>query len=239
MSSVLPVLSQLAAIWLVVAAVVVVALTALVAPTRRPAAGPPADEDARRYADEIAVVAERAAATAGRRRSEWESADREVAAAWAAFDAADRAERRCRAAQAFPVPGTPVPPAECERYLHRSATAACRRRELGVAELNEVLAHRGGWDPRRHPLEQELALRRLTRQHLLRRYLAATERERRAWHAADVAAAAVRSLREEAFAARQRLDAPVRDTAADWLDDQLESATVTLPVLRPASLVSH
>ena len=89
--------------------------------------------DDRRYADEIAVVVERAAVTAARRRAEWENAARDAEAAWTAFDAADEAACRARAATAFPVTACPLDDAECERYLHRAATAACRRRELRVA----------------------------------------------------------------------------------------------------------
>lgn len=194
--------------------------------------------DDRRYADEIAVVVERAAATAARRRADWENAARDAEAAWTAFDAADKAACRARAATAFPVTACPLEDAECERYLHRAATAACRRRELRVAELNEVLAHRG-WDPRRQPEEQEVALRHLVRDSALQAYLEATAREREAWHAADVSAAAVRSLRDEAFAARQRADAAPANEATDWLDEQLGRDQLTVPVLRIPELAAR
>jgi hypothetical protein len=181
-------------------------------------AEPMSADDQWRYADEIAVVAARAADTADRLRREWQDADRDAEEAWAAFDAADRAARRARAATAFPA--TPVGPQECERYLHRAAVAACRRREIAVAELSEILAHRG-WDPTRQPVEQEAALRERVRESRLAGYLRAAAREREAWHAADVAAASVRSLRDEAFAARQEAELRPADSAAVWLEEQL------------------
>ncbi|MBB4956894.1 hypothetical protein [Micromonospora polyrhachis] len=164
-------------------------------------------QEASRYAEEVAVAAERATATAKRRRAEWLTAQEEAEAAWRAFDAADVALRRVGAAAALPVPRTPRTPAEYadrERYLHRAATAAFWREELSVVELGDVLAHRHGWDPRRHPVEQEVMLHRAVRARLLLRQQTAAERERAVWRAADIAAASARSLRDEAYAAAQR-----------------------------------
>ena len=47
--------------------------------------------------------------------------------------------------------------ADRQRYLHHAAIAACRNREISIAQLNDVLAHRG-WNPRLHPVVQEVAL---------------------------------------------------------------------------------
>ena len=185
---------------------------------------------AHRYADEVAVAAERAAATARRRRAEWERAQDAVDEAWAAFDAADRAVRRIAAATAIPVNDdarTPAEYAERERFLHRSATAACRRHELSIHELNDVLAHRNGWDPRRHPVLQEAALCKAVRDRQFMAYREATTRERQAWHTAGVAAAALRSLREEAAAARLRLNEYVPTPGELWWAEQWSTAPVT------------
>lgn len=210
-------LSQAAAIWLGLLVVAVSALAVLSAPgiRRRPdpadePGGPttPQEREARRYAEEVAVAAGRAAATAGRRRHEWLAAHDAVQAAWQAFDAVDNEARRLAAAALFPLPRTARTPAEFadrERYLHRAATAACRRREISVRQLSDALAHRNGWDPRRHPVEQQLVLCRVSRDRLLGTYRAVAAAERAAWQEAQRAAAAAASLREEAFAAAVRV----------------------------------
>src|SRR5690349_12895715 len=51
-------------------------------------------DDNRRFAEEVATAAARAAVTAERRHAEWERAGRAVDAAWQAYEAADRAARR-------------------------------------------------------------------------------------------------------------------------------------------------
>jgi hypothetical protein len=163
--------------------------------------------DAARYAEEIAVAASRAAVTWHRRHDDWQAAQRTQEAAWRAFEAADRAHRRIAGAGAFPVPSTALTPSEFadrERYLHRLATQAYRRGELSVEQLGDALSHRNGWDPRRHPFEQEAIVRRAARLRLLRIYQTAAATERAAWDTAERAAAAKRSLDEEAFAAAQR-----------------------------------
>ncbi|MEU4216976.1 hypothetical protein [Actinoplanes sp. NPDC026623] len=194
-----------ATVWLILL-LTLAAATAALAVTRRRArttGRPVADL----YADQVAVAAEQAAAIARLRRADWLRTQEEVDAAWAAFDAADRDARSSVAAAAFPIlrqRRTRAELADRERNLHRRATAACRRRELSIAQLNEVLAHRGGWNPRRHPVAQEAALRAAVREHRFAAYQAATARERRAWQDAERAAAAVRSLRAEALAVQAR-----------------------------------
>ncbi|GIJ76117.1 hypothetical protein Xph01_05490 [Micromonospora phaseoli] len=208
-----------AAIWLSLLGVVMLAVTGLVlrprllrfdAGTRiRDAALPSrsehADErrDQDRWAEEVMVAAERAEATARRRREEWLAALDEVAQAWQAYEAAETTLRRLSDAAAMPLPQTPRTPAEYadrERWLHRAALDAYWRRELPVEQLSDVFAHRG-WDPRLHPVEQELLLHRAVRDHLLARQRAAREREQGARRAAELAAAAARSLRAETVAA--------------------------------------
>ncbi|GAA3749161.1 hypothetical protein GCM10022225_36830 [Plantactinospora mayteni] len=160
-----------------------------------------------RYAEEVAVAAERSAVTAQRRRDGWLAAQEAVETTWQAYEAADAAARRVGAAAVLPEPRTPRTPAEYadrERFLHRAAMVACTRQELTVLQLSDALANRNGWDPRRHPAEQEIVLRRVARDSLLAGYRTAEERERTAWRDAEVAAAAARSLREEAYAAASR-----------------------------------
>jgi hypothetical protein len=232
---------QAAVIWITLLLVVAIAAGALTLPgrlaviddgVRKTPEPEPEVDDGRRYADEIAVAAERAAATAARRRAEWEAAQADVDVAWTAYDEADTAARRAAAASAFPVlrrRRAPGETADRERYLHRAATAACRRRELSIAQLNDALAHRG-WDARKHPVVQEVALRNAVRGHRFECYRAATAREREAWQTADQAAAALRSLRAEALAAKVQVGAPVRSEGAQWWAEQW-STTQPLPVV--------
>ncbi|MEV8506197.1 hypothetical protein AB0368_15380 [Actinoplanes sp. NPDC051475] len=218
----------------------VAAATAAFAVPRRMSRGrelaPSPDED--RYADQVAAAAELAAETALRRRLAWERTQEEVDEAWAAFDRADRVARRCTAAAAFPVlrqRRTRAEIADRERFLHRSALASCRRKELSIGQLNEVLAHRDGWNPRKHPVAQETALRAAVREHRFAAYQAATERERAAWTAAEKAAGALRSLRAEAMAARLRAGRDVRSEDTPRRAGQWSPAE---PVARPAATLA-
>ncbi|MFG1838862.1 hypothetical protein [Micromonospora sp. NPDC049175] len=223
LSAALPDLSRAAVIWLSLLVLVAVAVSALLLrPGRlrldpgariRRAAMPSQLEQAHeereqsRYAQEVAVAATRATTTASRRRTEWVAAQEEVEAAWQAYEAAEAAVRRLDAAAAMPLPQTVRTPAEYadrERYLHRAALDAYWRRELSVEQLSDVFAHRDGWDPRLHPVAQELVLRRAIRDNLAARHAAARDQEQVAWRAAELAVAAARSLREEAHAATGR-----------------------------------
>lgn len=170
-----------------------------------------ADEarDLDRYATEVAIAADRAGATAARRRTEWLAAQDAVEAAWQVLDRSEAEARRLTSTMVFGAPRTPHTPAEYadrERFLHRAAITACFRQELPVLELSEVLANRNGWDPRRHPVEQEIILSRFVRDGLLAAYRAAATREREAWRAAEVAAASAQTLRDEAFVAAERAE---------------------------------
>jgi murein L,D-transpeptidase YcbB/YkuD len=214
-----------AVIWTVLllagaAVVAVLALPRRLAPrthlpvTTPPVTAPPADG----RAEQAATAARTAAEVAGRRRAAWVRAQQEVDATWAAFDLADREARRCVAAASFPIlrqRRTRAELADRERHLHRTATAACRRRELSIAQLNEILAHRDGWNPRKHPVAQETALRAAVREHRFAAYRAAAERERAAWQQAEQAAATLRTLREQAVAAESRVGGDVR-TGRQW-----------------------
>ncbi|MDG4823997.1 hypothetical protein O7635_19250 [Asanoa sp. WMMD1127] len=165
-----------------------------------------------RYADEVGVAAQRAEATARRRHEAWLTAQETAERAWTAFEAADRAASRMAAAALLPSPATPQTPqeyAERERWLHRAAMSACAHNELSLLDLNDALAHRNGWDPRRHPVEQEAMLRKAIRDTLRSAERDAARAERFAWETAESAAAAARSLRAEAIAAAERAH-PVR-----------------------------
>ncbi|MEV4620244.1 hypothetical protein AB0J74_16250 [Asanoa sp. NPDC049573] len=163
-----------------------------------------------RYADEVGVAAERAEATARRRHDDWLVAQEKAEKAWTAFEAADLTASRMSAAALLPTPTTPQTPqeyAERERWLHRAAMAACAHNQLSLMDLNDALAARNGWDPRRHPVEQEAMLRRAIRDTLRAAERVAARTERTAWESAETAAAAAHSLRAEAAAAKERADA--------------------------------
>ncbi|MFC4016530.1 hypothetical protein ACFOW4_00995 [Micromonospora sp. GCM10011542] len=216
---------QAAAIWSALFLLALTVLTVLVARPERdrpavdPAPTPTARElaaveaaDLRRYAEEVAVAAAGAAQTARRRRADWLAAQEATERAWVGYDEAERAARRFAGAGALPSPRTPRTPTEYaarERYLHRAAMAAHWRGDLSMRQLTDVFAHRNGWDPRRHPVEQEALLSRAIRDGKLLAHRAAAEREQAAWRSAEVAAEAARALAEEAYAAAARLR-PVR-----------------------------
>ncbi|MEH1166348.1 hypothetical protein V6V47_13260 [Micromonospora sp. CPCC 205539] len=223
LSAFLPDVPRAAAIWLSLLAVVGVAVAALLLRPGRLRLDPGArirsaampsqfeelreEREQRRYAQEVGVAAERATTTAQRRRAEWVAAQEAVETAWQAYEASEAAVRRLGTAAAMPLPHTEQTPAEYvdrERYLHRAALDAYWRRDLSVEQLSDVFAHRDGWDPRLHPVEQELVLWRAIRDNLALRHVAAVEREQAAWRAAELAVAAARSLREEAYAATGR-----------------------------------
>jgi hypothetical protein len=199
------------ALWLLMLFGFAVAVSRMTAPGRTPAAKPatkpaaePAPEpDGLRHAREAAAAADRAAATAERSRAEWIVAQEAVDAAWQEFAAADHAARQAAKAAAYPLLSRRRKPgenADRQRYLHHAAAAACRRREISIAQLNDVFAHRG-WNPRLHPVFQEGALRAAAREHRLAGYRVAVRREQAAWQAAEEAAETLRDLRLAAAAA--------------------------------------
>jgi hypothetical protein len=172
--------------------------------------------DAARYTEEIAVAAQRATVTVQRRREQWHDAQQLVDTAAGAYQqAGERVLHACRAA-AYGAPAiglTPAHYADRERYLHTAAVQAHRRGHLSTPQLRDALAHRGGWDPRLHPAEQDVALTRATRRHLHHRYQLAVAAERAAWHDAGIAVIAARTLRSEAHAALATTR-PARSSAA-------------------------
>jgi hypothetical protein len=226
-------------IWMTLVAVIATIAVALLLPStwRRLAAVEPLapinqitvvppvvpERDDVRFATEIAVAAQRAAATAARRRGEWEIASDTVDDAWAAYEEADRAARRLAAAASYPMitrRRTRTENADRQRYLHRAATAACRRHEISIAQLNEVLAHRG-WNPRLHPVAQEAALGHAIRTYRFETWRRACAKERAAWQTAEVAATALAALRAEAVAAQVAQPVPTGEQA--WWTDQWDN----------------
>lgn len=163
--------------------------------------------DLRRYAEEVAVAAQRAATTAERRHQEWVEAQRNREQAWRAYEAADTAARKATEAAAYVAlesPGTTEDVVASRQRVLVAAMEAYRRGELTARQLQDIAAHRDGWDLELHPCELEARLLRTIRRHLLADYRKASQIERAARHAADTAAAAKRSLQDEAFAAAER-----------------------------------
>ncbi|MEU7825899.1 hypothetical protein [Catellatospora sp. NPDC049111] len=215
-------LPNAALVWSLLAVLAVVAIGALTLYTRQPEPQPvaPAPEVLEqqallaahaqalvRKAREATVAAERAAATARRRREEWLAAQDVAETAWQRYDEADSEARRKLTAAALPLPRTPQTPAEYafrERHLHRSAMSACSHQQLSALELSDALAHRAGWDPRRHPIEQETMLSQFARASLRTAYRRAADTEKQAWLATEAATAAAASLRAAAHAANVR-----------------------------------
>ncbi|MET7417505.1 hypothetical protein [Dactylosporangium sp. NPDC005555] len=152
-----------------------------------------------RFSDELAVAASRTTVMAGRRREEWEAAQRTQDAAWRAFEEAEQAVRRLERAQAFPL--TEDDPETRRQHMVRMVNAAHRDGELSAAHLADALMHRNGWDPAEHPFAQQLRMRRIIRDRLFRTYQQASTLERETAAAADLAASSKRSLDDESFSA--------------------------------------
>ncbi|MEU9828995.1 hypothetical protein [Micromonospora chersina] len=239
---------EAAAIWSALLLLALGLLAVLVARPERddgtdPVPDPVAEEaarraDLRRYADEVAVAAARAVQTARRRREQWLAAQDEADRAWRAYDDAEVAARRFAGAAALPAPHTPRTPAEYaarERWLHHAAMAAHWRGDLTARQLADVLAHRNGWDPRRHPAEQEIVLARAVREGRRAGWAAAAERERRAWRDAELAAEAARTLAAEAYAAADALRPALPGDAPATVRGRDEAAPAQVPAAVPGA----
>jgi hypothetical protein len=169
-------------------------------------------QELQRYCHEVAVAAERATVMSDRRRGEWEAAQRTQEAAWRAYEEAEQAVHRLRRANAFPMPEDD--PQIRRRHLVRLVNAAHDRGEISAANLADALMHRNGWDPAAHPFDQQLMLRRVSRDRQFHAYQEASEIERQTANAAYMAAAAKRSLDDESFDAALRLRRATAPTAA-------------------------
>ncbi len=193
-----------------------------------------------RYAEELAVAAEGAMANAARQRQHWLSTLADVLQSNHMLEAAGSRVRRLNAAATLPTPRTPRTPAEYadrERYLHRAAMAACARQELSIYQLSDALSHRNGWDPRLHPVNQELVLARAIRDHLSARHGETIRREYAAWQVAEQAAVAAQSLRDEAIMAawRAQLVHAWQRPDPDALTESATEITQVITLPRPVS----
>jgi hypothetical protein len=162
--------------------------------------------DAARYAWEITLVARQAKVTGQRRREQWQDAQEQLDADWAAYQAAEErvtGALRGAAFDSYRVAYLPVHFAARERHLHTAATEAHRRGDLTGAQLVDALAHRNGWNPCLHPADQDVVLARAARANRQRAYQWAVATERAAWHETEVAVVAARTLRTEAILAAE------------------------------------
>jgi hypothetical protein len=233
MNDLLPDIPYLHHVWLSVVAFVVLSVTLMagrlgwlvaadwIRETGRRARLAAEADELSRYAGEVAVAAQHAAANAQRHREDWLAALAGAEESGHALDAAEDKVRRLAAAAVLPAPRTsrtPLEYADRERYLHRAAMAACARGQLSIYQLSDALAHRNGWDPRLHPASQEVVLSRAIRDHLAAVRDAAIAQEYTAWEALQAAVAAAHSLRDEALLAAWQ---------AQWLRAGLEPASGT------------
>jgi hypothetical protein len=160
--------------------------------------------EAARYADEVQVAADRSVHSAQLWQEHWELAEEQRETAWQTWLEADGRLRAGRAAAAFGTPWTEPTPSEYaarERFLHRAVRTAVELGELPASAVADALAGRDGWDPRLHPLEQELVVRQAMVGHLLAEYKRAVRAELMVRHDARLAARTRDDLRKEAVAA--------------------------------------
>jgi len=156
-----------------------------------------------RYAEEMRVAADQAITAADRWQQRRDRAASRTASAWQAWQDADSTLTRLRAAAAWGTPWTAPTPAEYadrERYLHRAVRAAVTRGGLPESALTDALAGRG-WDPRLHPLDQDLAIAHAVVAHRRDCYDRAAAAEATATHDAHLAIRSRDSLRREYIAA--------------------------------------
>jgi hypothetical protein len=176
-----------------------------------------------RQAAVTAAAAKRAEATVTETNRMREVAEHARAAAWEAFDSAQRAYEQAlteAGARADALGGESGLSAEAQaqnRELTRAALDAFRRGDLKVDELNAVFKQAAGWDPLQELQAREVELRRTAESRARRLYQAAAAAERSAVKAADVAAVAARALAEEAvevaeeaLLVREELNAAIR-----------------------------
>jgi hypothetical protein len=152
-----------------------------------------------RYADEMRVAADQAITAAQRWQQRRDRAATHAATAWQAWQDADTNLTRLRAAAAWGTPWTAPTPAEYadrERYLHRALHAAVTRGDLPPTALTDAQAGHG-WDPRLHPLDQDLAIAHATVANRRACYHQAATAEATAVHDAQLAARTRDSLHRE------------------------------------------
>jgi hypothetical protein len=173
-----------------------------------------------RCAEELAIAARQAAATADRLHAEWTAAGDAADAAWWLFHTADLAAKQALRAAQYETPvdraGSGNSAHARRRLLHRLATDAHRRGQLSAGQLADIIAGRDGWDADRQPVELDVKLRCAIRDHFWASYQKATTRERAAWRSAEIASRAKVSLAEEArLAASQATRPPAAGPVAE------------------------
>ena len=155
--------------------------------------------DTIRYADEMRIAADQAATTAHRWQQRLDQATTHTTTTWQAWQDADTTLTRLRAAAAWGTPWTPPTPTEYadrERYLHRAVRAAVTRGDLPPTALTDALTGHH-WNPRLHPLDQDLAIARATVTHHRNRYHHAVATEATTTHDTHLAQRTRDSLHRE------------------------------------------
>ncbi|GAA1646587.1 hypothetical protein GCM10009828_089540 [Actinoplanes couchii] len=166
--------------------------------------------EAQRWAGEVRVAAQRADAAAERWLELRQHAEEQAEEAWRSWQDADAQLDRTRAAAAFRTPDTLRTTTEYvfrERFLHRAVADAVDRGDLPATVAADLAAGEGGWNPRLHPVEQELVLHRAiaaVRHHLYRQ---AVETEETVAHDTRLATATRDSLRRELATATEQATA--------------------------------
>ncbi|BCY07270.1 hypothetical protein [Actinoplanes sp. L3-i22] len=157
-----------------------------------------------RFAGQAKIAAVRAEQALSHRQQLWHEAGQHTGDTWLSWQAAEQRVTRARTASAFtasPAAQAAVEFTDRERFLHRSVHAAVRRGDLPASALPAAMAARDGWNPRLHPVDQELALLRAVAEHRRHRHRQATAAEHSAWQNILQATATRDRLHTEALAA--------------------------------------
>ncbi|GLW35884.1 hypothetical protein [Actinoplanes regularis] len=163
--------------------------------------------EAARFAAELRTAAVQAREAAVRWQAHWRAAEEHADGAWQAWRKAEQRFARTRAGAVYPVPDqarTPQEYADRETFLHRALRAAAKRGDLPATALAAAIAGRDGWDPRLHPVDQEIVVLRAVAGHRRRSHRRAVAAEQAAWQDARLAASTRDRLCREAVTAAAR-----------------------------------
>ncbi|BCY05419.1 hypothetical protein [Actinoplanes sp. L3-i22] len=159
-----------------------------------------------RYAAQARVAAAHADEAVRYRQELWREAGQRADDLWLTWQATEKQVTRGRATTVFTAPWaarTSTEVTDRARFLHRTVRAAVERGDLPATALAAALSGRDGWDPWRHPVEQELVILQAIAAHQQQRHQLATVAERAARHDIHHAAAVRDRLRDEARTAAQ------------------------------------
>ncbi|HWS37414.1 MAG TPA: hypothetical protein VN408_32385 [Actinoplanes sp.] len=186
--------------------------------------------EAQRWAEEVRAAAVRADEAADRWQDYRQRTEQQAEEAWQAWQEADRQLDKTRAAAAFRAPDTLRTTTEYafrERFLLRAVAEAVERGDLPDTVAADLSAGEGGWNPRLHPVEQELVLHRAIAAVRYHRYRQAVDTEAAAQHDAQLASATRDSLRREVATASEQATAqrhhvlpeqqPVSPAVPNWV----------------------